>query len=116
MIIPSADRFRTEHGSHTVSGAGACSHTYQQGDHTMTCALRVEDLAMYRKTNHDVKNLSLAKRLMRSLVEALEDMYLLSLMDYFVGTLSSHYSTHIAMLVWARKGDRNSDKHTLRNP
>jgi len=103
-VFSTDDRFRTEHGSHTVAGAGACAHTYKQGDHTMTCALKVEDLAMYRQTNDDVRHLSLAKRLMRALFEALEDMYLLSLMDFFVGTLSSHYSTHVAMLVWARNG------------
>ena len=106
-LFSAEDRFRTEHGSHTVSGAGACAHTYSQGPYTMTCALKVADFAMYKKFHDDVKNMSLARRLMRALFEALEDMYLLSLMDFFVGTLSSHYSTHVAMLVWARKGAIN---------
>ena len=39
--------------------------------------------------------MSKAKRMMITLYEAMEDLYLLSLLDFLVGTMSSHFTTQV---------------------
>jgi hypothetical protein len=42
--------------------------------------------------------------LKRALIESIEDLYMLSLSDVFLGTGTSYFSTLVAMLIWARTG------------
>jgi hypothetical protein len=92
ITIPAAARYRTKHGSHTVAADGACT-----GDH---CSIPWERALEYRSMPEHSQSKS--DRIMRVLVEAAEDLFLLSLCDKLLGTAQSHFSTMAGMLVHAR--------------
>jgi hypothetical protein len=96
FTVNPADRFRTKHGSHTVAADGGCT---TQNSKTV-CALHHYEIGLYiDKQSHDRP-----MRLMRVMLEAIEDLYYLSYTDKIITQVSSHFSTIGVMLLWARMG------------
>lgn len=90
------ERFRTVHGSHTVAANGGC--VAQNGK--TVCALHHYEIDLYKDTHEFDRPM----RLMRVMLEALEDLYFLSYSDKIITQGSSHFSTIGVMLSWARMG------------
>eukprot|EP01042_Synura_sphagnicola_P027058 gene27058-34951_t len=101
FTIPNDHRYRTEHGSHTVAANGGCLRDEKYKDKGMRCALHYEAIVQYQSMDeHRSQPRSL--RLMRVLLESIEDLYLLSQCDALIAQGSSHFSTLAALLIWAR--------------
>ena len=98
FTVDPLERFRTDHGSHTVAAGGGC-----QGQ---TCAMQWWDIINYQN-DENYNKLSKPLQMLIVLYEAIEDIYLLSQSNIFIGTLSSHFSTVVALLVWAKNGVEN---------
>ena len=101
FTVREGSRYRTPHGSHTVAAEGGCI--------LRSCALHWEDILEYRKKdveekrkNQDVE--SKDRRIMRVLLEAIEDIYMLSHTEVIFTQASSHFSTLAVLLSWARYG------------
>ncbi len=63
--------------------------------------MRRQDLVGYLD---DYRNTPKGQRLMRVMVEAIEDLWILSLSDALIAQGSSYFSTLAAVLIWARTG------------
>lgn len=101
FTIPNDHRYRTEHGSHTVAANGGCLRDEKYKEKGMRCALHYEAIVQYQSMDeHRSQPRSL--RLMRVLLESIEDLYLLSKCDALIAQGSSHFSTLAALLIWAR--------------
>ncbi len=106
MTINNSDRYRTEHGSHTVAANGGCLRDEKYNERGMRCALNYEAIVHYQ-TLEEHRSVPRSHRLMRVLLESIEDIYILSRCDTLVAQGSSHFSTLAALLVWARTGSRS---------
>ena len=95
ITLPVGARYVTPHGSHTAASEGGCVRD--------ACALHAKDVLHYRAVGASMGERQ-ADRIMRVLMESIEDLYLLSLGDALVTQESSHFSTMAALLMWARNG------------
>lgn len=89
-----SQRYRTAHG-HVAAMEGACE--------LGTCAL-YPDIAQYYRILNDQNPEVRAKRIFRTIVEGIEDLYALSYANVLAGTASSHFTVMGALLSWARYG------------
>jgi hypothetical protein len=89
-----SQRYRTTHG-HVAAMEGACE--------LGTCAM-YPDIALYYRNLNDQSPEARAKRIFRTIVEGIEDLYMLSHAHLLVGTASSHFSVMGVLLSWARYG------------
>lgn len=103
--INNVDRYRTKHGSHTVAANGGCLRDPNYDKRGMRCALNYEDIVLYQGIEEH-RSVPRSLRLMRVLLESIEDLYLLSRCERLVAQGSSHFSTLAALLIWARTGVR----------
>eukprot|EP01039_Chlorochromonas_danica_P005298 gene5299-5833_t len=106
------NRYRTEHGSHTVAANGGCQRDEKYLDRGMRCALNYQAIVHYQ-TVEEHRSVPRAYRLMRVMLEAVEDLYFLSQCDALVAQGSSHFSTLASLLIWARTGAFHLDKNIL---
>lgn len=114
VTINNTDRYRTEHGSHTVAANGGCLRDPKYSEKGMRCALNYEDILLYQGLDEH-RSVPRSVRLMRVLFESIEDLYTLSICDSLLGSGSSHFSTLAGILVWARTGtvDWQTNVHFL---
>lgn len=75
-------------------------------DKGMRCAMQYEDILLYQSLDEH-RSVPRSYRLMRVLLESIEDIYLLSMCDALIAQASSHFSTMAAMLMTARLGVSN---------
>lgn len=107
-IIDNSIRYRNEHGSHTVAADGACTFDEKLAEQGLQiCAIDMEAMAIYKATERH-RSVPRPTRLMLALLEAIEDLYILSLCDTLIGTGTSYYSTMASLLIWARTGAVNA--------
>lgn len=96
IFFPEASkRYRSQHGAHTAAADGACEG--------QSCAL-YPHVANYYKQMNDQSPEGRATRILRSVLEAIEDMHMLSHAHVLAGTGSSHFTVMAVMLSWARHG------------
>eukprot|EP00981_Chlorochromonas_danica_P010783 scaffold3412_cov171-Ochromonas_danica.AAC.1 len=112
FTISNSNRYRTEHGSHTVAANGGCQRDEKYLDRGMRCALNYQAIVHYQ-TVEEHRSVPRAYRLMRVMLEAVEDLYFLSQCDALVAQGSSHFSTLASLLIWARTGAFHLDKNIL---
>lgn len=103
LSINNSERYRTEHGSHTVAANGGCLRDEKYNERGMRCALNYEAIVHYQ-TLEEHRAVPRSVRLMRVLLESIEDIYLLSRCDVMIAQGSSHFSTLASLLLWARTG------------
>eukprot|EP01041_Mallomonas_annulata_P002553 gene2553-4986_t len=109
----SSQRFRTNHGSHTVAADGGCI--------LQSCALPWDILQEYTTTTTTTTTAAAAStttatatattdrmyepavprenRIMRVLLESIEDLFYLSKTDVLITQMTSHYSTYATLLI-----------------
>lgn len=105
--LSNKDRYRTPHGSHTVAADGGCvTNPELAPEGRALCTLEREIIDDYYKLESH-QAVPRAARLLRVLMESLEDLYLLSLCDALVAQGTSNFSTLAAMLIIARTGVPN---------
>lgn len=96
IFFPEASqRYRSPHGAHTAAADGACEG--------QSCALYPQ-VALYYKRMNDQTPEGRATRILRSVLEAIEDIHMLSYANVLAGTGSSHFTVMAVMLSWARHG------------
>jgi hypothetical protein len=105
ITVNNTERYRTQHGSHTVAANGGCMKDSNYDQKGMRCALHYEDIIMYQSMDEH-RSVPRSYRLMRVLLESIEDIYLLSQCEVLIGTGSSHFSTLASLLVLARTGSK----------
>lgn len=109
FTIPNSARYRTPHGSHTVAANGGCLRDEKYQQKGMRCALTYDAIIQYQSMEEH-RSQPRSMRLMRVLLESIEDLYLLSRCDALIAQGSSHFSTLSALLIWARTlGDMDED-------
>lgn len=102
--VNNSDRFRTDHGF-PVAAAGACYVTDPATNSGM-CAMPYEEVLRY-EAMEEHRSTPTSTRMMTVLLDALEDIFLLSLSDVVIAQGSSHFSTLSVHLMWARTGCRD---------
>jgi hypothetical protein len=111
FTVNNTDRYRTEHGF-VIAAAENCVDAVKRKGRKF-CHVPHQFPVDVDGSVYDGKQQILeadrSVRLMRMLLEAVEDLYLLSLSDVIVAQGSSHFSTSAVMLMWARTGARNLD-------
>lgn len=100
FTIENVKRYRTEHGSHTVAANGGCLRDPSYSEKGMRCSLNYDIIVKYQGLEEH-RSVPRSYRLMRVLLESIEDMFLLSQGDAFVSQGSSHFSTLAALLTFA---------------
>lgn len=103
FTIHNNDRYRTEHGSHTVAANGGCQRDEKYTEKGMRCALNYQAIVHYQ-TMEEHRSVPRSMRLVRVMLEAIEDLYFLSQCDGLIAQGSSHFSTLASLLIWARTG------------
>lgn len=111
FVAEPSERFRTVDGSHTVAADGGCIRD--------VCALPADRVVHHRNQNAKEDGVSVADgegtgearahRIMRTLFEAVEDIYMLSYSDSIISQGTSHFSTIAVLLSWARTGAYGGD-------
>jgi hypothetical protein len=114
FIAEPSERFRTIDGSHTVAADGGCIRD--------VCALPADRVVHHRTQNAkdeqrtpeslsdgEISGEARAHRIMRTLFEAVEDIYMLSYADSIISQGTSHFSTIAVLLSWARTGTYGGD-------
>lgn len=111
FVAEPSERFRTIDGSHTVAADGGCIRD--------VCALPADRVVHHRNHNAKEDGISVtdgegsgearAHRIMRTLFEAVEDIYMLSYSDSIISQGTSHFSTIAVLLAWARTGAYGGD-------
>lgn len=93
-------RFRTTHGSHTVAAEGGCT--------LGTCAMYSQDIIAWREKlageSVDGDGVKKYHRIMTTLLEAIEDVYMLSRCPTLIMQGSSHFSSLSVLVSWAIYG------------
>lgn len=89
-----SQRYRTLFG-HIAAMEGACE--------LGTCAL-YPDIAQYYRMHNDQNPEVRAKRIFRTIVEGIEDLYALSYANVLAGTAASYFTVMGSLLFWARYG------------
>ncbi len=112
FYVGNSDRYRTEHGSHTVAANGGCQRDERYNEKGMRCALNLQAIVHYQ-TMDKHRNIPRSVRLMQVMFEAVQDIYFLSQCDALVTQGSSHFSTLASLLIWARTGAKHIDKNVL---
>jgi hypothetical protein len=110
FTVTNADRYRTEHGFVVAATEGCVDN----GRDRKVCEIPMQfpvDVApdLYGGTE-DVMSISRPMRMMRMMLEAIEDVYLLAQSDAIICQGSSHFSTLAIMLMWARTGVHNVER------
>eukprot|EP01038_Epipyxis_sp_PR26KG_P007219 gene7219-9850_t len=100
------------HGSHTVAANGGCLRDPKYSEKGMRCALNYEDIILYQGLEEH-RSVPRSMRLMRVLLESIEDIYLLSRCDSIIAQGSSHFSTLATMLIWAKSGAKNAMANSI---
>ena len=99
QLILDETRYRTELGHKAAAGPACLRH--DKDSTNWICSLTYEEALLH----HDDNKLSnKGERLMRVMLEAIEDIYLLSLSDSIIGLGYSHFGTIAVPLMWARTG------------
>lgn len=106
MTIGNSQRYRTEHGSHTVAANGGCFRDENYAQKGMRCALNYEAIIHYQAFEEH-RSVPRPNRMLRVYLESIEDLYLLSRTSSLVAQGSSHYSTLAALLQVAAHGTKN---------
>lgn len=99
FVSEPSERFRTPHGSHTAAADGGC--TKVEGG--KLCSLYADAIDYYTST-HDQSPGARATRILRTMLEGVEDIYTLSYSQVFAGTGTSQFSVMGMFLSWARYG------------
>jgi hypothetical protein len=109
VTVTNDQRYRTEHGSHTVAANGGCfrDENYQQKG--MRCALNYEAIVHYQ-TQEQHRSVPRPNRMLRVYLESIEDLYILSRTQSLIGQASSHFSTLAALLMVAASGTKDIEK------
>jgi hypothetical protein len=104
-----SERFRAEHGAHIVAADGGCKPVMVpdpaggRSTEKLGCAIPYNHVLDYRD-DPELNKTPPPQRMMTVLLDAVEDLYLLSFTDVYVAQMSSHFSTVAALLIWARSG------------
>jgi hypothetical protein len=106
VTVTNSDRYRTEHGSHTVAANGGCMRDEKYEQKGMRCALNYEAIIHYQSLEEHRK-VPRSMRMMKVLLESIEDLFILSKCHALVGQGSSHYSTLASLLILATNGVDN---------
>lgn len=99
--INNTKRYRTEHGSHTVAANGGCLRDDKYSEKGMRCSLNYDAIVHYQSIDEH-RSVPRSKRLMRVLLESIEDIYLLSRCETLIAQGSSHFSTLAGLLILAK--------------
>lgn len=99
FVSEPSKRFRTPHGSHTAAADGGCSKV--KGG--KLCSLYADAILYYTSTQ-DQSPGARAMRILRTMLEGVEDIYTLSYSQVFAGTGTSQFSVMGLFLSWARYG------------
>jgi hypothetical protein len=114
FTVNNTDRYRTEHGFVVAAAENCVDAVKKKGrkhchvPHQFPVDVQDEVYDGQQK----ILGSNRAVRLMRMLLEAVEDLYLLSLSDVIIAQGSSHFSTAAILLMWGRNGAQNIDLTT----
>lgn len=106
-----SSRFRTDHGF-PVAASGACYVSDPKDPTRGYCAIPYEAVIEYEK-QEEIRSIPKSWRMMRVLLDAIEDIYLLSQCNVIIAQGTSHFSTISILLLWARIGCDDIDDTTL---
>jgi hypothetical protein len=105
IVLDNDHRFRTPIGSHAVAAGGGCVLEPKLAREGLKrCTVLPEHVKQYM-----VNDVPRSEMMMRIMIDAIEDIFLLSLCDVFIGSGSSYYSSVAALLSWANNGDASDN-------